>query len=305
MTDVSTGGTGLSTTATADARIPAGHPFAAHLRRVAAVERAAPHRLWTPDDRPLPSLYLSHGAPMLFEMTDWMNELHAWARALPRPKAILIVSAHWEAAPLSISSTQPTELVYDFSGFAPMYFRMRYDTPPAAELARQVVRLLPDAEQVHEHRDRGLDHGAWVPLKIMYPEADIPVLQLSMPTHDARRLLALGERLRALRESGVLVVGSGFMTHGLPYIDWRRPDQVPGWSSDFDDWASDALERGDVDELAAFRTRAPGMPYAHPTVEHFTPLFVTLGAATDPTAPVETAVDGFAIGLAKRSFQAA
>jgi 4,5-DOPA dioxygenase extradiol len=95
------------------------------------------------------------------------------------------------------------------------------------------------------------------------------------------------------------------MTHGLPYIDWRRPDQVPGWSSDFDDWASDALATGDVDELAAFRTRAPGMPYAHPTVEHFTPLFVTLGAATDPAAPVETTVDGFAIGLAKRSFQAA
>lgn len=305
MTDVSTGGTDLSTTATADARIPAGHPFAAHLRRVATVEQAEPHRLWTPDDGPLPSLYLSHGAPMLFEMTDWMNELHGWARALPRPKAILIVSAHWEAAPLSISSTQPTELVYDFSGFDPMYFRMRYDTPPASELAGQVVRLLPDAEQVHEHRDRGLDHGAWVPLKIMYPEADIPVLQLSMPTHDASRLLALGERLRALRHAGVLVIGSGFMTHGLRYIDWRRPDQVPGWSSDFDDWASDALDRGDVDELADFRTRAPGMPYAHPTVEHFTPLFVTLGAATDPTAPVETAVDGFAIGLAKRSIQAA
>ena len=299
-----TGGT-VSTTATADARIPAGHPFTAHLLRVAAVERTEPHRLWTPDDGPLPSLYLSHGAPMLFEMTDWMNELHGWARALPRPTAILIVSAHWESAPLSISSTQPTELVYDFSGFDPMYFAMRYDTPPATELARQVVGLVPDAEQVHEHRDRGIDHGAWVPLKIMYPEANIPVLQLSMPTHDAGRLLALGERLRDLRDAGVLVIGSGFMTHGLPYLDWSRPDQVPDWSSDFDHWASDALGRGDVDELAAFRTRAPGMPYAHPTVEHFTPLFVTLGAATDSSAPVETAVDGFAIGLAKRSFQAA
>jgi len=299
-----TGGT-VSTTATADARIPAVHPFTAHLLRVAAVERTEPHRLWTPDDGPLPSLYLSHGAPMLFEMTDWMNELHGWARALPRPTAILIVSAHWESAPLSISSTQPTELVYDFSGFDPMYFAMRYDTPPATELARQVVGLVPDAEQVHEHRDRGIDHGAWVPLKIMYPEANIPVLQLSMPTHDAGRLLALGERLRDLRDAGVLVIGSGFMTHGLPYLDWSRPDQVPDWSSDFDHWASDALGRGDVDELAAFRTRAPGMPYAHPTVEHFTPLFVTLGAATDSSAPVETAVDGFAIGLAKRSFQAA
>jgi 4,5-DOPA dioxygenase extradiol len=294
-----------STTATADRRIPGQHPFAAHLRRAADAERAAAHRLWTPDDGPLPSLYLSHGAPMLFEMTDWMSELHSWARALPKPKAVLIVSAHWESAPLSISSSQPSELVYDFGGFDPMYYQMRYDTPAATELAELVASLMPDTEAVHEHRSRGLDHGAWVPLKIMYPDADIPVLQLSMPTHNPGRLLDLGRRLGPLREAGVLVIGSGYMTHGLPFLDWSHPDQVPGWSSAFDAWASDALARGDVDELAAFRTRAPGMPYAHPTVEHFTPLFVSLGAATDPAAPPATIIDGYAIGLAKRSFQAA
>jgi 4,5-DOPA dioxygenase extradiol len=293
-----------TTTAAADARIPSQHPFAAHLHRAAA-ERATPHRLWTPEDGALPSLYLSHGAPMLFEMTDWMTQLHDWARTLPQPKAILIVSAHWESAPLSISSTRPTELVYDFGGFDPLYYTMRYDTPDATELARQVAGLMPDTEPVHEHHSRGLDHGAWVPLKIMYPDADIPVLQLSMPTHDSTRLLALGERLRTLREQGVLVIGSGYMTHGLPFINWRNLDEVPGWSSDFDAWASDALGRGDVDELARFRSSAPGMPYAHPTVEHFTPLFVTLGAAADPTAPVTTTIDGYALGLAKRSFQAA
>ena len=242
---------------------------------------------------------------MLFEMTDWMTELHSWARALPKPKAVLIVSAHWESAPLSISSSQPSELVYDFGGFDPMYYQMRYDTPAATELAAQVAKLMPDTEPVHEHRSRGLDHGAWVPLKIMYPDADIPVLQLSMPTHNPGRLLDLGRRLGPLRDAGVLVIGSGYMTHGLPFLDWSHPDQVPGWSSDFDSWASDALARGDVDELAAFRTRAPGMPYAHPTVEHFTPLFVSLGAATDPAAPPTTVIDGYAIGLAKRSFQAA
>ena len=294
-----------SSTALADARIPAGHPFAAHLRRAAAAEVTEPHRLWTPEDGALPSIYLSHGAPMLFEMTDWMTQLHRWARALPRPRAILVVSAHWESAPLSISSSEPTELVYDFGGFDPMYSRMRYDTPAATELAHRVAASLPDTEQVHEHRSRGLDHGAWVPLKIMYPDADIPVLQLSMPTHDPARLMALGERLRPLRDEGVLVVGSGYMTHGLPFLDWHHPEQVPGWSSDFDAWAADALAGGDVDELARFRTAAPGMPYAHPTVEHFTPLFVTLGAATDPEAPVTTAIDGYAIGLAKRSFQTA
>ncbi len=101
------------------------------------------------------------------------------------------------------------------------------------------------------------------------------------------------------------MIGSGYMTHGLPFLDWSHPDQVPGWSSDFDSWAADALARGDVDELADFRSRAPGMPYAHPTVEHFTPLFVTLGAATDPTAPPATTIDGYALGLAKRSLQAA
>jgi 4,5-DOPA dioxygenase extradiol len=299
--------TAPGTTAAADARIPARHPFAAHLRRAAAVEQVDPHRLWTPEDGALPSLYLSHGAPMLFEMGDWMTQLHDWARSLPKPKAVLIVSAHWESAPLSISSTRASELVYDFGGFDPLYYSMRYDTPEATSLARQVAALMPDTEPVHEHASRGLDHGAWVPLKIMYPDADVPVLQLSMPTHDSTRLLALGERLRTLREEGVLVVGSGYMTHGLPFLtrEMFAGQVVPGWSSDFDAWAAEALDRGDVDELARFRSSAPGMPYAHPTVEHFTPLFVTLGAAADPTAPVTTTIDGYALGLAKRSFQAA
>jgi 4,5-DOPA dioxygenase extradiol len=294
-----------STTALADASIDPRHPFADHLRRTATLERAMPHASWTTADGPLPTLYLSHGAPMLFEMTDWMDELHTWARHLPKPKAILIVSAHWESAPISISATRSTELVYDFGGFAPMYYQMRYDTPPATDLAHRIVGLMPDSQPRPEDANRGLDHGAWVPLKIMYPAADIPVLQLSMPTLDPARLLALGQRLRAVRDEGVLVIGSGYMTHGLPFLDWNNLDKVPAWSSDFDAWAATALNAGDIDELADFRNRAPGMPYAHPTVEHFTPLFVTLGAATDPTATPTTAIDGYALGLAKRSIQAA
>ncbi|MGY1795988.1 dioxygenase [Geodermatophilus sp. SYSU D00525] len=295
--------TSTPTTAAADALVDPRHPFAAHLRHVAGLGE---HRPWTPDDGPLPALYLSHGAPPLFEDAAWMRELAAWARALPRPRAVLVVSAHWESDSLGITSTVPTELVYDFGGFDPMYSRMRYDTPGSGDLARQLLAVLPETAHVYEHRGRGLDHGAWVPLKVMYPEADVPVLQLSLPTHDTATLLALGERLRPLREQGVLVVGSGFMTHGLPYL---TPEMlggaVPGWSADFDAWAADALDRGDVEELARFRLRAPGLRYAHPTVEHFTPLFVTLGAATDPTAGVTTAIDGFFIGLAKRSFQVA
>jgi 4,5-DOPA dioxygenase extradiol len=138
----------------------------------------------------------------------------------------------------------------------------------------------------------------------MYPDADIPVLQLSIPTHDPDRLLALGRQLRPLREHGVLVIGSGFLTHGLPYLrDWSTNAAAPGWSADFDLWAAEALDRGDVDTLASYRSAAPGMPYAHPTVEHYVPLFITLGAATDPSAPPETVIDGYFYGLAKRSFQ--
>jgi 4,5-DOPA dioxygenase extradiol len=214
---------------------------------------------------------------------------------------VLIVSAHWESAPLMLSASG-APLVYDFGGFDPKYYRMTYQTPDASALAARVTALMPDTEPVHQHPSRGLDHGAWVPLKIMYPEADIPVLQLSLPTHDPGRLLVIGARLRELRDEGVLVVGSGFLTHGLPFLTSFRIDaDAPGWSVDFDAWAADALARGDVDELASYRSTAPGMPFAHPTVEHYTPLFVTLGAATEPERPGEQLFGGFWMGLSKRS----
>ncbi|MFN8074029.1 MAG: class III extradiol ring-cleavage dioxygenase [Kineosporiaceae bacterium] len=267
-------------------------------------------RAWTPADGPLPALYLGHGAPPLLEDAVWMGELFAWAQRLPKPRAVLVVSAHWEHAPLSVSSTAAAPgLVYDFAGFDPRYFAMTYPTPEAGELGRTLASLLPDGTDLHEHRSRGLDHGAWVPLKVMYPLADVPVLQLSLPTQDPYALLALGARLRPLREDGVLVVGSGFLTHGLPFL--RREHFLglstpPGWSSDFDAWAAQALADGDVDTLARFADRsrpAPGMPFAHPTPEHYLPLFLTLGAGTRPDAGVDVAVEGFAFGLSKRSFE--
>lgn len=251
----------------------------------------------------MPALYIGHGAPPLLDDPVWSAELHALATGLPRPKAILIVSAHWESAPLSLSASGPgTELVYDFGGFDPKYYRMRYDTPDASALAQRVTAMMPDTERPHQHASRGLDHGAWVPLSIMYPEADIPVLQMSLPTQDPARLLTLGGRLRELRDEGVLIIGSGFITHGLPFLrEFRIDAEAPGWSKDFDLWAADALGRGDVAELMAFRTNAPGMPYAHPTVEHYTPLFVTLGAATETEAPGDQVIDGYWMGLSKRS----
>ena len=256
----------------------------------------------------MPAIYLGHGAPPLFEDTAWMRELFEWTTNLPKPKAIVIVSAHWETAPMAVSATAAnTPLVYDFGGFDPMYYRMQYRTPDTAELARDLAALMPDTEPVHQHPTRGLDHGAWVPLKVMYPTADIPVVQLSLPTQDPARLLDIGRRLRPLREQGVLIIGSGYLTHGLPFLrreHFFNMGEPPEWSRDFDAWAADALAAGDIDRLADYRG-APGMPYAHPTVEHYIPLFVTLGAATEVGAPAQTVITGYGMGLSKRSVQVA
>jgi 4,5-DOPA dioxygenase extradiol len=251
----------------------------------------------------MPALYIGHGAPPLLDDPVWSAQLRTLASDLPRPKAILIVSAHWESAPLALSASGPgVGLVYDFGGFPERFYRMTYETPDATALAQRIEAMLPDSEPVHQHASRGLDHGAWVPLKIMYPDADIPVLQMSLPTHDPYKLLTLGSRLRELRDEGVLIIGSGFLTHGLPFLkEFRIDAAAPGWSVDFDAWAAEALSRGDVAELASYRTKAPGMPYAHPTVEHYIPLFVTLGAATDPETPGDQVIDGYWMGLSKRS----
>ena len=255
----------------------------------------------------MPALYLSHGAPPLVDSELWVNQLRTWAADLPRPTAILVVSAHWESAPLTIGSTTTgTPLVYDFGGFPRRFYEVTYASPGAPDLARRVAMLMPDGEPVVQQPHRGLDHGAYVPLTVMYPDADIPVLQISLPTLDPQRLLHLGERLRPLRDEGVLIIGSGFTTHGLPFLRDPRPEApAPGWSAEFDHWAGEQLARGDVDALLDFRNRAPGMPYAHPTIEHFAPLFVTLGLARDPARPPEQVVDGFWMGLAKRSIQVA
>ncbi len=253
----------------------------------------------------MPALYIGHGAPPLLDDPVWSGQLATWAQDLPRPKAILIVSAHWESAPVMLSANG-APLVYDFGGFAPRYYQMTYETPDATALASRVAAMMPASEPVHQHTSRGLDHGAWVPLRIMYPDGDIPVLQMSLPTTDPTRLLELGRRLRPLRDEGVLIIGSGFLTHGLPFLtEWRIDAAAPGWSKDFDAWAADAMSRGDVDALANYRSEAPGMPYSHPTVEHYTPLFVTLGAATDPEEPGVQVIDGFWMGLSKRSLQVA
>jgi 4,5-DOPA dioxygenase extradiol len=253
-----------------------------------------------------PVLYLSHGAPPLADDRVWTAELAAVSAGITRPTAILIVSAHWEAAPLTLAATETVPLLYDFWGFPDRYYEVQYAAPGAPELADQVRKLLQSpGTPVYDDPSRGLDHGAYVPLKEMYPDADIPVLQVSMPTLDPTALFEIGRKLAPLRDQGVLIVGSGFTTHNLSAINLSgRPDgPAPSWSVEFDDWAKRALAAQDLDSLIDFLHKGPAARIAHPRTEHFAPLFVSLGAAENSLGTAETVVDGFWYGLSKRSWQ--
>ncbi|HZB68584.1 MAG TPA: class III extradiol ring-cleavage dioxygenase [Ornithinibacter sp.] len=255
-----------------------------------------------------PVLYLSHGAPPLADDATWTSELSRWSGSLSRPSSVLIVSAHWELAPIAVSATTgDVPLYYDFWGFPQRYYEVTYDAPGAPELARSVAGLLSGAgETLHQDPARGLDHGAYVPLKEMFPEADVPVLQLSMPTLDPHRLFALGERLAPLRDEGVLIVGSGFTTHNLRWFNPGAPSDAPPPtpSAEFDHWAAEAVGGGDVDVVLDFLARAPAAREAHPRTEHWAPLFVSLGAASaSGGVDADSVIDGFWYGLSKRSWQ--
>lgn len=256
-------------------------------------------------DARTPVLYLSHGAPPLADDALWTRQLADWSAGLAKPKAILIVSAHWEEAPLTLGATTTVPLIYDFGGFPEHYYRVKYAAPGAPELASKVRKLLrTEQTPVHDAPDRGLDHGAYVPLVEMFPEADVPVLQVSMPSLEPRRLFELGRRLAPLRDEGVLIIGSGFFTHNLSAM--RHTDGTdgtpPSWSSEFDHWGDETLRSGDVDALLDFEHKAPAAALAHPRIEHFAPLFVSLGASTEGQRG-ETVIDGYWYGLAKRSLQ--
>ncbi|NKZ06105.1 dioxygenase family protein [Actinomadura latina] len=248
----------------------------------------------------MPVLYLSHGAPPLADDALWTEQLARWSADLPKPEAVLMVSAHWEEAPLSIGATRQVPLVYDFWGFPEHYYRVRYDAPGAPELAADVGKLIPG---VHQDETRGLDHGAYVPLVEMYPDADVPVLQMSMPTLEPERLFEVGRSLAPLRDQGVLIIGSGFTTHNLREMRPEPDAAPPAWSAEFDEWADRAVRGGDIDALLDFRAKAPAARIAHPRTEHFAPLFVALGADADRPSGRRSVIDGYWLGLAKRSFQ--
>jgi 4,5-DOPA dioxygenase extradiol len=262
-------------------------------------------------DRPpsggrMPALYLSHGAPPLADDPLWRAQLAAWSARLPKPSAILMVSAHWEDAPLALGATRTVPLLYDFWGFPQHYYQVEYRAPGAPQLAATVRKLLAGGAcgpgiGVQDVPDRGLDHGAYVPLVEMYPGADVPVLQISMPSLDPQQLLRIGRRLAPLREQGVLIVGSGFFTHNLRALS--TDGTVTSVMAEFDDWGRRALAAQDLDALLDFERKAPAGRFAHPRTEHFAPLFVALGAGESDLGEQYTAVDGFWHGLAKRSLQ--
>ncbi len=252
----------------------------------------------------MPALYLGHGAPPLVDDPVWPGQLASWAASIGRPAAILMVSAHWESAPLTLGATTTVPLVYDFWGFPERFYELAYRSPGAPALADRVRELLAPRQPIAESPHRGLDHGAFIPLLCMWPDADVPVLQISMPSLEAEALLETGRQLAPLRDEGVLVIGSGFLTHGLPFIEPSRPDDdPPSWSAEFDAWADGCIVRRDFDALLDYRRRAPALAYAHPTVDHLVPLFVALGTAIEHPGTIDSVIQGFWVNLSKRSFQ--
>lgn len=233
----------------------------------------------------LPSLFISHGSPMLaLEPGASGPALAELAAALPRPRAALVVSAHWESPGLKLGSAAQPRTWHDFGGFPAELYAVQYPAPGEPQLAQQVRQLLIDAElptELDEQRPR--DHGAWVPLMLMYPDADIPVVQLSLPSHAGPELqVKIGQALRSLREQGVLLVGSGSITHNLGELNWRAgPEVITPWALEFRDWMVEHLEAGDEEALHDYRALAPHARRSHPSDEHLLPLYFARGAGGD------------------------
>jgi 4,5-DOPA dioxygenase extradiol len=231
----------------------------------------------------LPSLFLSHGSPMLaLTPSSARDFLAGLGAALPRPAAIVIASAHWETERPAVNAVAENATIHDFYGFPPALYALRYPAPGSAEVARRVAGLLDAAGLGCDvDPERGLDHGAWVPLILMYPEHDIPVVELSVQGREGpRHHLLLGEALGPLRAEGVLVIGSGAFTHDLRRMrrgDGASEEAEPDVAA-FADWMWAALAAGRVDDVLDYRRRAPFGAAQHPTEEHLLPLFVALGA---------------------------
>ena len=230
----------------------------------------------------MPMLFVSHGSPMTaITQDDYTVALWDFAATLPSPRAIVCVSAHWESGPpIRVTSAARPSLIHDFGGFPDAMYALTYPCAGAPALAKDIVARL---ESVGQHAvldaSRGLDHGAWVPLRIMFPRAHVPVVQVSLPVaRTPGDVLAMGRALAALRDEHVFLVGSGGIVHNMRRLveEERAPDV--GWAAEFDAWARDHIERGDIDALLAYAQLAPDAHLAVPTSEHWDPLYAVLGA---------------------------
>jgi 4,5-DOPA dioxygenase extradiol len=238
----------------------------------------------------LPALFVSHGAPTLpFDKVPAREFLRGLSSAIEKPRAIVCASAHWDTDAPELNDVVTNGTIHDFYGFPEALYRLRYDAPGAPHLARDIEKLLDGSHARLDHA-RGLDHGAWVPLLLMYPEADIPVIQISVQSNrNPAHHIALGRALAPLREDGVLILGSGGFVHNLRALDRTGSGAPePVWSSGFADWMHGALIERREDDLAAYRTRAPHAVQAHPTEEHLMPLFVAYGAGTGAPTRLHT-----------------
>jgi 4,5-DOPA dioxygenase extradiol len=247
-----------------------------------------------------PALFVSHGSPTLpLERGPAVDFLRSLGSELGRPEAILSVSAHWDTERPAVSAAKNPETIYDFHGFPPELYRLRYPAPGAPQLAKRVSGLL-QAKGLKTDIDpgRGLDHGAWTSLWLMYPEADIPVTQLSIQSHlGPAHHVKLGEALRPLRDEGVLIMASGGATHNLRELSIQRGNPVPQqWTVEFNEWLADALLDRHTQDLVSYRTKAPHAVRNHPTDEHLIPLFVAVGAG-DPGGRTERLHNSISSGV--------
>jgi 4,5-DOPA dioxygenase extradiol len=249
----------------------------------------------------LPVLFLSHGSPMHAIQPGAVRAVwQAIARDLPKPKAILIASAHWETDVPAVTGAARPETIHDFYGFPKPLYEIQYPAPGSPEVAARALQLLKESNfKVAEDPTRGLDHGAWSPLLHMYPKADVPVVQVAVQTAlGPQHHVAIGRALAPLALEGVLIIGSGHMTHNLR--DWGRGTKEPQpYAREFQEWVKHKLEQRDIDSLVDYRSRSPHGVRAHPTDEHFLPLFFALGAASGKSKPerVYDAIDSGVLAM--------
>jgi 4,5-DOPA dioxygenase extradiol len=250
----------------------------------------------------MPVAFVGHGAPMLLDDAAWVAELAQWGKRLPKPQAIVVVSAHWETEPVAIGDAA-LPLVYDFSGFPERFYRLQYATPDASEVTERVKTRLNEASIIASKTARGLDHGVYIPLLAMFPKNDVPVVQVSLPGLDLVKTAALGSALAPLADEGTLLVGSGFVTHNMQSFSHRS---TPEWAAEFDAWTMQTASALDVNALVGLSSQ-PHARLAHPRHEHFSPLvFATAAAKTLHRNTVTFPIEGFwsvAPAFSKRSVQ--